>query len=129
MRRLWLAAAVLLGACGEDDPGVVEWRMFCAHQDGEIEFLYEIVDYTDGSTAVQCGLQDGLSTYTFNVTYPAGSVGADDGLCFFVYDLDEPTAGGWTYELDGNGIPIAQYTDTGSPSDGYVVDFTDVDCF
>jgi hypothetical protein len=82
----------------------------------------------DGYVQVQCAVQDGVSTYSFQVTWPPGSIGADEGRCVIVYDLDDPSEGTFAFALTADDLPVAVYEDATSPLDGTQLDFLPSEC-
>lgn len=118
------------GPAGADgDPGAMfdEIRL-CTHYDATrgLEFTYEISSFTTGEAQAFCTVTDAWASYSAAYSWPSGTVGAVQGLCFVGYDLDAGSGGYFEFRADGSTRVI--YRDSSSTLNGTAVSFLSGDC-
>lgn len=122
------------GAPGTPGTGLtIDTVKYCSKIDngvGPTLFLqYQIVTYSTGDKFLTCSITDNTAQYTNAVIYKASQLGAVTNICKLTYDLQNNSAGYWTFssQADGTGIN-SRYLSTNSPYSGHTLAFNDTDC-
>lgn len=95
-----------------------------------ISIIHSRYTFADGSVMGTCEIFDGLKSISNVTMFTKGLVGADSGFCQITYDVDNPTAGFWNFEMVTTGpASTATYSDVGSASNGFRAFLTDCQSF
>lgn len=136
MKRVFLVCALFaVTACGVEGPagppgesgvGLVE-TFNCTGAaslgNAHLNFDYDRYTFADGSVLLNCAIRDAASIYSNNFLFKDDQVGATNGNCAVVYDVDAATSGYWTFESPNN-VATATYSDSGSPFNGTRISLT-----
>ena len=118
------------GATGNSgsDGMTIQSNFFCSGSHSGLIFIYQAIVYSTGDAQITCAISNTLDTFSNTVVYKSTQTGAQTGGCSLTYDVDAATSGYWTFIVTSGPSASMTYHDTGSASDGTVINFAGGEC-